>query len=120
MDFDPDAFLEEMVHVYAGGRCYELALAPHETAGWPMVLLTDVAVDDWDGAAYHVAVRMPDGALLDILGRDSGFREIYPVATDLTREELFALVQQRRIPEPCDPVPAHLAARLLLSRFGLQ
>jgi hypothetical protein len=120
MDFDPDAFLEEMVDVYAGGRCYELALALHETTGWPIVLLTDVAVDDWDGPSYHVAVRMPDGALLDILGRDSRFREIYPVTTNLTHEGLWVLVQQGKIPEPSDPVLAHIAARLVLGRFGLR
>lgn len=117
MDFDADAFLEDMVHVYGGGRCYELALALHETTGWPMVLLTETEVDRWDGPAYHVVVRMPDGALLDILGRDSRFSKIYPIATDLTCEDLLALVEQERIPEPCNPARAHLTARLLLTRF---
>lgn len=57
---DPAALL-----VFLGGHCHSLAVAVHAHNGWPLV-----AVDRHrDGRRVHVAVRNPDGHVVDIAGR---------------------------------------------------
>ena len=59
---DPGALL-----VFLGGHCHSLALALHDHTLWPLVAVDRVR----DGERVHVAVRDPDGRLVDIAGRHS-------------------------------------------------
>lgn len=54
---------------YSNGRCYRLAQAIADLTGWTLVAV----LDTWtvSGALYsrgHIAVRHPDGHLLDVSG----------------------------------------------------
>lgn len=59
--------------VFLHGGCAALAIALHDTTGWPLVAITD-ADNCHDGhiglggSAMHWTVRHPSGRLLDILG----------------------------------------------------
>jgi hypothetical protein len=48
---------------FGAGQCHGLALALHDTQGWPLV-----AVDDEENRRIHICVRRPDGMLVDVNG----------------------------------------------------
>jgi len=54
------------------GACGALAIAMHDTLGWPIIAVTDAHnVENGQaggGSALHWAVRRPDGMIVDVLG----------------------------------------------------
>jgi hypothetical protein len=62
---DDDARVDEAALLaFLGGHCHSLALAIHERTKWPLVAIDQRS----DGVRAHVAVRRPDGKIVDIAG----------------------------------------------------
>lgn len=60
----PGKINAEAVHVYSNGQCHALALAINERTGWPIVGASPFGTD----YPNHVAVKRPDGRIIDITG----------------------------------------------------
>ncbi|MEU0503173.1 helix-turn-helix transcriptional regulator [Nocardia sp. NPDC005998] len=63
----PGVVDEQAAEFFAGAYCHFLAGALHSLTSWDVVVIDAMADGQW--VPRHVAVRTPDGDLLDILGR---------------------------------------------------
>ena len=106
----------EVKYIFTHGHCHSLALAIHSLTGWPLVFNHHSAE-----SVGHVAVRKPDGKILDIVGEwtDDGFEsEYYGQGTRLaTPADVYRMVGRGAYltPEPVNAIPF---ARLLLWRYS--
>lgn len=76
---------------YTNGECGLLARAMHEQTGWPIVGLGPVSGDE-SITVQHVAVRTPDGRLLDVTGVQPLSRAVLVWGnTEIGHKELDAL-----------------------------
>lgn len=96
------------VDAYLAGQCHALALALHERTGWPLFSVgpstcyCEAHDDDSDGVCScqveHLAVRSPDGLLVDIYGpicEEDFLQERHPetdVLRPLTDDRLAAIL----------------------------
>lgn len=55
---------EAALLAFLGGHCHSLAMALHEQTGWQLVAIDDAR----DGTCVHIAVRRPDGKIVDLAG----------------------------------------------------
>jgi hypothetical protein len=101
----------EVVDLFLEGQCYALALALNERTGWPLVLLTDN--DYWTGPPFHVAVRHPSGGYVDIAWPDSEFCHQWPVATEISADDMRAFIDQGWLKAPAMRVARPFAMALL-------
>ena len=98
------------VEAFTRGACAGLALALHDTTGWPLV-----EVGHCDGLPFHFTVRHPDGLLVDILGTrtEEDVAEEYEYDADgdvVTFTETDRALVWRCYLEDCgEPVPMDVA-----------
>lgn len=103
-------------HAFTHGACGALAVAIHDTTGWPII-----AVGKCDGLDMHYAVRRPDGLLVDIEGAhsDDDMRDAYALWADddvtltpISRAEVWEWWVEEGQPIPMDVVRSIAAAVL--------
>jgi hypothetical protein len=105
---DDEAHCDEAALLaFLGGHCHSLALALHERTGWPLV-----AVDQRsDGVCVHVAVRRPDGTIVDIAGAHTPdaidkSRAGGTIIREVTASDLDDLAQRHGWAEPVPDIVA--------------
>lgn len=67
---------EEMKIIYTEGECHGLAMTLNRITGWPVVIISDVDVEDYRTkkiATCHAVVRHPTGNWLDVTGLKDPF-----------------------------------------------
>lgn len=71
-DLTPGVLDGAALHAFKLGACGALAIAMHESIGWPIYAVTDAHnVEDGEaggGSALHWVVKRPDGLFVDIDG----------------------------------------------------
>lgn len=108
------------VEAFTRGGCAALAIAIHDTTGWPIV-----EVGHCDGLGMHSMVRTPDGRLLDINGPQNqddvaDDYEFYAdnsvvTFTDMPRDAVWACYRD----ECGEPVPMEVAATFVTPVLAL-
>ena len=81
----PGVFDDDAQEACLWGQCHALALALHESSGWPLVAVYE------DDDIIHVAVKIPDGRLLDA----GGYHNAYEIAEyyDRTLDDISEVTQ---------------------------
>jgi hypothetical protein len=111
-------FARSTVSDFTEGGCWLLARALHKRTGWPVIALgverdLEEAADEryWE----HMAVRMPDGHLLDVTGShdEQEFLRLWPC--DWATRSLFPAEALGYPPLafPTDLTPDYVAGRIL-------
>lgn len=112
----PGVLDETAVACFSQGQCHALAMALHEETGWPLVV-----VADWLEQVDHVAVRTPEGRIIDGAGvhDPDAFAEAWDGdVLEVSAQRLRELTASATWREPALDVARTMVAAVLGYRSG--